>query len=181
MESTNHDNNVGTWGTLIGAVGGAAAGYWAGRSSGPYNYGFGYGNAPFVNPGFAPIAYPVNVGNHCVDGGFNSFEAGKTQAQLTAGLDYTAQGIAAARNDICNLGSQMNAGFQRIEDRQFQMLVSENQALKSELYTTNALGPVKAELAGIGCAVSCLKSNQVSAFKAVPLCTTCPTATTTTA
>ncbi len=110
--------------------------------------------------------------------GANSFEAGKTQAELTAGLSYTAQGIGAIRNDIAGLSAQVNSGFQRLEDRQFQMLVSENQALKGQIYTTTAINPINANIAGIECALGCLKQNQVSAFKAVPLCTTCPSATT---
>ena len=165
MTENSDNNNMGTWGTLVGVVGGAALGYWAGRSSGPYGF-----NYPFAanNFGFANCA--LN------NGGFNSFEAGKTQAELTAGLNYTAQGIGAIRSDIGALSGQMSNGFQRIEDRQFQMLVAENQSLKNELYTSSALCPIKTELAGVNCALGCLKQNQVSAFKAVPLCTTCPSA-----
>lgn len=155
-------DGMGTWGALVGVVGGAALGYWAGRSS---ENGFGYGRPP--------VAVAAETAN-----GFNGFEAGKTQAELSCGLNYTAQGIGAIRQDLNGLSSQVNAGFQNIMDRQFQQLVAENQSLKSEIFTSNALGPVKTELAGIGCAVGCLQQNQVSAFKTVPLCTTCPTAST---
>lgn len=158
----DNNNNMGTWGTLVGVVGGAALGYWAGRSSGPDS------NCP----SFATAACAAGITN----GGFNSFEAGKTQAELTAGLTYTSAGIGAIRGDISGLAAQMNAGFQRIEDRQFQAILSENQALKSELFTSNSLCPIKSELVGVNYALSCLKQNQVSAFKAVPLCTTCPSA-----
>ena len=167
---TDTDNNVSNWGTLVGVVGGAALGYWAGRSSDNYRCGV------------IPAACACN--NGCMsmnNGGFNSFEAGKTQAELTAGLNYTAQGIGAIRSDINGLSAQMSNGFQRLEDRQFQLLASENQALKSELFTSNAICPIKTELAGVNYALGCLKQNQVSAFKSVPLCTTCPTASTTAA
>jgi hypothetical protein len=163
------DSGFGNWGTLVGVVGGAALGYWAGRSS---DNGCGCSNR------CGCAATPEYVYNN---GGFNSFEAGKTQAELTAGLNYTSQGINGVRNSIVDLSGQMSAGFQNILDRQFQMLVAENQSLKNEIFTCNALGPVKAELANIGCAVGCLRQNQVSAFKSVPLCTTCPAAATTTA
>lgn len=172
-------NGMSTWGALVGVVGGAALGYWAGRSSDNCGCGnkCGCGCNGNWNNGFAFNGYPTCGLSY---GGYNSFEAGKTQAQVTAGLDFTAQGINGVKNDIVTLSDKMSAGFQSIMDRQFQMLVSENQSLRNELYTTNSLNPVKYELANIGCAVSCLKQNQVSAFKAVPLCTTCPTATTTT-
>ena len=164
------NSGMGNWGTLVGVVGGAALGYWAGRSS---DNGCGC-NKCGCNGTYMNATYPTCGLSY---GGFNSFEAGKTQAELTAGLDFTAQGINGVRNGLVDLSQQMSAGFQNILDRQFQMLVAENQSLKNEIFTCNALGPVKAELANIGCTVGCLRQNQVSAFKSVPLCTTCPTGT----
>lgn len=162
MEETSN-NGMSTWGALVGVVGGAALGYWAGRSNDNnyFNNGCGYNNTI------------------CGSGGYNAFEAGKTQAEVTAGLTYTSGGIQAVRQDLGALASQMYAGFQRQDERQFQMLVAENQALKSDLSLNSSLCPIRTELAGINYALSCLKNNQVSAFKSVPLCTTCPTATTT--
>ena len=155
------NNSIGTWGALVGVVGGAALGYWAGRSSdgcGWNNHGCG--------SGVAAAAYNAN--------GFNEFQAGKTQAELTAGLNYTAQTNAAIRNDICNLGAQMNANFQRLEDRQFNMLVAENGALKSELNTTRVVAPITNQLVGLNTTVGQIDRAFMPGYvRAVPLCGTC--------
>lgn len=174
MTEETNNNSIGTWGTLVGVVGGAALGYWAGRSSGPNG---------FAPNGTVAVPYGFGAFSNCTDhtaNGNTAFVAGEAKAASEAGLTYISGGIGAIRNDIAGISAQINSGFQNIMDREYQKLIADNQALKNELYTTNALMPVNAQLSNIGCAVSCLKQNQVSAFKAVPLCTTCPSASTTT-
>lgn len=179
MTEETNNCNIGTWGTLVGVVGGAALGYWAGRSSAPNGF---CANGNMVAPiGYAPFGYGgfSNCTDHTANGN-TAFAAGEAKAEAQAGLTYISGGIGAIRNDIAGVSAQINSGFQNIMDREYQKLIADNQSLKNELYTTNALMPVNAQLANIGCAVSCLKQNQVSAFRAVPLCTTCPSASTTT-
>ena len=96
MTEGESNNSIGTWGALVGVIGGAALGYWAGRSNGPCGFGPCFG--PGVVPGYgygAGLATEYNINNN-----FDQFEAGKTQAKIYAGLDYASQAIAATRQDI---------------------------------------------------------------------------------
>lgn len=169
---TEETNSMGTWGTLVGVVGGAALGYWAGRSSYDncgFNRGCGCGCGGGISPAYG-AAFAAN--------GFNEFEAGKTQAKLYAGLDYVGNAVAATRQDISGLTAAMNANFQRIEDRQFDMLLAENTALKGELNTSRALTPITNQITGIGATVHQIDRAFYPGYVAsVPLCNRCNTCT----
>lgn len=163
---TDSEMTNSNWGSLVGVVGGAALGYWAGRSSNGYGWnnnncgGFPYvANAPYIHNGC------------CTNGGFNSFEAGKTQAELTAGLNYTGQAIAATRQDIAGLGATMNSSFQRLEDRQYQALLAENSALRGELNTARSLCPIQNELTALTGTVNCMARAFMPGYvRSVDLC-----------
>lgn len=157
--------NNNCWGSLVGVIGGAALGYWAGRSSnnGPFGYNGAWGG--YTN------AVPVANGYCNANGGFNSFEAGKTQAELTAGLNYTGQAIAATRQDIAGLGASMAASFQRLEDRQYQAVLAENSALRGELNTARSLCPIQNELTALTGTVNCMSRAFMPGYvRSVDLC-----------
>lgn len=168
---TEGDNNsIGTWGALVGVIGGAALGYWAGRSNGPCGFGPGFG--PGIVPGYgygAGIATEYNINNN-----FDQFEAGKTQAKIYAGLDYAGQAIAATRQDISGLASQMNANFQRLEDRQFDMMLAENTALKGELNTARTVLPITNQMTCMNSTINQIDRAFMPGYvRSVPLCNSC--------
>lgn len=175
MEDTN---NMGTWGSLVGVVGGAALGYWAGRSSNcgcgcggnncgcgcgcNSNWGYGPGNAAYA------AAYTTNS--------FDEFEAGKTQAKMYAGLDYIGNAVASTRQDISTLTAAMNAQFQRIEDRQFSTLLAENTSLKGELNTARTILPFSNQMTNMNATIHQIDRAFCPGYvRAVPLCNACTT------
>lgn len=162
---TDSEMTNSNWGSLVGVVGGAALGYWAGRSS---------NNGPFgCNGAWGGYATAVPFTNGCcnANGGFNSFEAGKTQAELTAGLNYTGNAIAATRQDIAGLGASMAASFQRLEDRQYQAVLAENSALRGELNTARSLCPIQNELTALTGTVNCMSKAFMPGYvRSVDLC-----------
>lgn len=178
----DNGNERSAWGTLVGALGGAALGYWAGQSNscGNRNCGCGY-NGYNYGVGFGYPAYAASVaGTAMISNGFNEFEAGKTQAELTAGLNYTAQTNAAIRRDITDLSAQMNANFQRLEDRQFNMLLAENTNLKSDLNTARTVWPITNQLTGLNGTVDCISRAFMPGYvRSVPLCNTAVVSTAT--
>lgn len=170
MTEGENNNSIGTWGALVGVIGGAALGYWAGRSNGPCGFGPGFG--PGVVPGYgygAGLAAEYNINNN-----FDQFEAGKTQAKLYAGLDYAGQAIAATRQDIAGLAGQMNANFQRLEDRQFDMMLAENTALKGELNTARTVLPITNQMTGMNSTINQIDRAFMPGYvRSVPLCNSC--------
>ena len=171
-------SNIGTWGSLVGVVGGAALGYWAGRSSNcgcgcgnscgcgnNWNYGYGFGPG---NAAYAAAAYTTNS--------FDEFEAGKTQAKMYAGLDYIGNAVASTRQDINTLTAAMNAQFQRIEDRQFSTLLAENTSLKGELNTARTVLPITNQMTNMNATIHQIDRAFCPGYvKAVPLCNACTT------
>ena len=174
MTEESSTNSIGTWGALVGVVGGAALGYWAGRSS-ENNCGCGCNNN--CGCGFNGYASPWGAAAFAANG-FNEFEAGKTQAKLYAGLDYVGNAVAATRRDIGTLTTAMNAQFQRIEDRQFDMLIAENTALKGELNTSRTILPITNQMTGMNATLNTIdRAFHPGYVSAVPLCNRCNTCT----
>lgn len=89
----NDNSNCLGWGTGAAAILGAAAGFWAGRTSGPgfgpgAAYGYGYG-APAV----AGAALAADYG--LASAGRTYYQQGIETGQTLAGIDYISQKVTA--------------------------------------------------------------------------------------
>lgn len=120
----NDNSNCLGWGTGAAAILGAAAGFWAGRTSGPgfgpNAYGYGYG---------APVAGAALAADYGLAGaGRTYYQQGIQTGQTLAGIDYISQKVTAdaqnTRQAIDALQSSMSNQFQAVQN-QFNALAQQ--------------------------------------------------------
>jgi hypothetical protein len=154
------DGHRGSWDALW-AAGGFAAGWFAGRNgngcNNNCNNGCGCSPAPFGPASAAAASAYYNEG----------IMAGENRA----GLNYAAQAITNGNQEMRAGFAQMNAQFTNILDREYQKVLAENTALKSNSALCATIGPLSNSITSLTGTVNCIRDAFNPGYvRSVPLC-----------
>jgi hypothetical protein len=154
------DSHRGSWDALW-AAGGFAAGWFAGRNgnncNSNCNNGCGY-NGGGYGPYGAAAATAI-------------YQQGIMEGKNTAGIDYIAQSNSMTAQEMRNGFAQMNAQFTNILDREYQKVLAENTALKSNSALCAAMNPLSNSITALTGTVNCIRDAFTPGYvRSVPLC-----------
>jgi hypothetical protein len=149
------DSHRGSWDALW-AAGGFAAGWFAGRN-GNCNNGCNNGCGGY-GPASAAAADAI-------------YQQGIMEGKNTAGIDYIAQSNSMTAQEMRNGFAQMTAQFTNILDREYQKVLAENTALKSNSALCAAMNPLTNSITSLTGTVNCIRDAFSPGYvRSVPMC-----------
>jgi hypothetical protein len=157
------DSHRGSWDALW-AAGGFAAGWFAGRNGNNCN-----GNCNNCNNGCSGGYGPYGAASASA-----IYQQGIMEGKNTAGIDFIAQSNSMTAQEMRNGFAQMNAQFTNILDREYQKVLAENNALKSNNALCAAMNPLTNSVTALTGTVNCIRDAFTPGYvRSVPLCQTC--------
>jgi hypothetical protein len=157
----------GSWNALW-ALGGFAAGYLV--NGGRFGNGCANNCAPCSGP--APVASAAAASAY--------YNEGIMAGENRAGLNYATQAITNGNQEMRAGFAQMNAQFTNILDREYQKVLAENTALKSNSALCAAMNPLSNSITALSGTVNCIRDAFTPGYvRSVPLCQSCGCTSTT--
>jgi hypothetical protein len=163
----------GSWNALW-ALGGFAAGYLV--NGGRFGNGCGgncNGNCNGCGGcgGSAPVASAAAASAY--------YNEGIMAGENRAGLNYATQAITNGNQEMRAGFAQMNAQFTNILDREYQKVLAENTALKSNNALCAAMNPLSNSITSLTGTVNCIREAFNPGYvRSVPLCSSINTCST---
>jgi hypothetical protein len=152
----------GSWNALW-ALGGFAAGYLV--NGGKFGNGCNNNCNSCNGCGPAPVASAAAASAY--------YNEGIMAGENRAGLNYAAQAITNGNQEMRAGFAQMNAQFTNILDREYQKVLAENTALKSNSALCSAIGPLSNSVTALTGTVNCIRDAFTPGYvRSVPLCPT---------